>query len=89
MLILTRPVGTAFKIGGNVTVTVVEVRNRRASLAVMVRGSDPRVLAGCVGESLRVDDKSTVTVMNIRGRQVSVGVMAPRDVRILREELCG
>jgi carbon storage regulator CsrA len=31
----------------------------------------------------------TVTVVEIRGNQVRLGIEAPKDVRVLREELTG
>ena len=41
------------------------------------------------GESLRIGDDVTVTVTKIGRGQVGLAIDAPREIRILREELVG
>jgi carbon storage regulator len=46
------------------------------------------VLTRKQGESIIVDDLITVTVLEIKGNVVRLGIEAPRDVSIMRSELC-
>lgn len=39
-------------------------------------------------EQLKIGDDITVTILGVRGNQVRIGIDAPKDVLILREELC-
>ena len=45
------------------------------------------ILTRRIGETLQIGDDITVTVLDAKGTQVKVGVVAPKDVRVLREEL--
>ena len=45
------------------------------------------VLMRRLGESVRIGDDITLTVTSIRKDQVKIGFSAPREIRILREEL--
>jgi len=45
------------------------------------------VLTRKVGEQVRIGDGVTVRVLGVRGGQVSLGFIAPKDVRLLREEV--
>jgi carbon storage regulator len=47
------------------------------------------VLIRRLGETLKIGDSIAITVMDIRGGEVRIGIDAPREVRVLREELCG
>ena len=47
------------------------------------------VLVCRVGETLEIGDSVVVTMMEITGRQVRVGIDAPREVKVLREEIYG
>jgi len=38
-------------------------------------------------QAVKIGDDVTVTVLEIRGAQVRIGVSAPRDTRIVRQEL--
>jgi carbon storage regulator len=38
-------------------------------------------------QTVAIGSDITVTVLEIRGRQVRIGVNAPRDTRVLREEI--
>jgi carbon storage regulator len=38
-------------------------------------------------QAVTIGSDITVTVLEIRGRQVRIGVTAPRDTRVLREEI--
>lgn len=39
------------------------------------------------GESITIGDDIVVTVVEVSGSQVRVGISAPREVRVLREEI--
>jgi carbon storage regulator len=45
------------------------------------------VLSRKVGERLFIGDNVVITITEIRGDKVRIGVEAPRDVRVLRQEL--
>lgn len=45
------------------------------------------VLTRQPGESLLIGDNIVITVLEVRGDKVRIGIEAPRDVKILREEL--
>jgi carbon storage regulator len=40
-----------------------------------------------IGERIVIDDRIEVTVLRVRGGRVQLGVAAPRNVRVLREEV--
>jgi len=46
------------------------------------------VLTRRIGEAIRIGPDILVYVSDIRGSQTRIGVAAPRDVSVLREELC-
>ena len=39
------------------------------------------------GESLTIGDDVVVTVVGVTGNQIRLGITAPREVRVLREEV--
>lgn len=45
------------------------------------------VLSRRVGESIQIADNITVSVVEVKGGRVRLSVDAPKEVRILREEL--
>lgn len=45
------------------------------------------ILSRRPGESLAIGDDIVVTVVAVNGNQVRLGISAPRDVRVLREEI--
>ena len=45
------------------------------------------ILTRRIGETLHIGDDITVTVLDVKGTQVRVGVVAPKDVRVDREEV--
>jgi len=45
------------------------------------------VLTRRIGETITIGDDIRITVLEIRSGQVKVGLEAPRDRRIVREEL--
>jgi carbon storage regulator len=45
------------------------------------------ILSRRPGESLTIGDNITVTVVSINGNQIRLGVNAPREVRVLRDEI--
>lgn len=40
------------------------------------------------GQSFQIGDDIIVTVIEISGDKAKIGIDAPRDLRVLREELC-
>ena len=45
------------------------------------------ILSRRPGESLTIGDDVVVTVVGVSGNQVRLGITAPREVRVLREEV--
>jgi carbon storage regulator len=45
------------------------------------------ILSRRPGESLTIGDNITVTVVGISGNQIRLGINAPREVRVLRDEI--
>jgi carbon storage regulator len=45
------------------------------------------ILSRRPGESLTIGDNIVVTVVSINGNQIRLGIEAPRDVRVLRDEI--
>jgi len=45
------------------------------------------VLTRKANQRIQIGEKITVTVVEVRGRYVRIGIEAPREVRILRNEL--
>lgn len=46
------------------------------------------VLTRRIGEEIVIGDDIVVKVLEVQGRKVRLGLMAPRDVAVLRQELC-
>ena len=46
------------------------------------------ILSRRPGESLTIGDDVVVTVVGVTGNQIRLGITAPREVRVLREEVC-
>jgi carbon storage regulator len=45
------------------------------------------ILSRRPGESLTIGDEITITVVGVSGNQIRLGITAPREVRVLREEI--
>ena len=45
------------------------------------------ILSRRPGESLTIGDDVVVTVVAVSGNQIRLGITAPREVRVLREEI--
>ncbi len=45
------------------------------------------ILSRRLGESLTIGDDVVVTVGGVSGNQIRLGISAPREVRVLREEI--
>jgi len=45
------------------------------------------ILSRRIGESITIGDNIVVTVVGINGHQIRLGIAAPREVRVLREEI--
>lgn len=45
------------------------------------------VLGRQVGERIRIGDDVTIEIVRVQGRVVRVGITAPRELRIIREEI--
>lgn len=46
------------------------------------------ILSRRVGETIAIKDNIKLTILSVRGRQVRVGFTAPKEIVILRKELC-
>ena len=46
------------------------------------------ILTRRIGEKLLIGDDIEVSVSNIHGRQVRISIKAPKNIKILRQELC-
>jgi len=46
------------------------------------------VLSRKKGESIVIDGGVTITITEVKGNSVRIGIEAPREVSILRTELC-
>jgi len=45
------------------------------------------ILSRRPGESLTIGDDVVVTVVGVKGNQIRLGITAPREVRVLRDEV--
>lgn len=45
------------------------------------------VLTRRVGEVIKIGDDIEVAVLDARGKQVRLGITAPKDVKVLRQEI--
>jgi len=45
------------------------------------------ILSRRPGESITIGDNIVVTVVSITGNQIRLGISAPREVRVLRDEI--
>jgi carbon storage regulator len=45
------------------------------------------ILSRRPGESLTIGDNIVVTVVSVNGNQIRLGIDAPREVRVLRDEI--
>ncbi len=45
------------------------------------------ILSRRPGESITIGDDVVITVVSVNGNQIRLGITAPRDVRVLREEI--
>ena len=52
------------------------------------RGGGMLVLSRKPGEKILIGDNVTVTIVRIGPNTVRIGIEAPRDMNIVREELC-
>ena len=52
------------------------------------RGGGMLVLSRKPGEKILIGDNVTVTIVRISPNTVRIGIEAPRDMNIVREELC-
>jgi carbon storage regulator len=46
------------------------------------------ILTRRIGETVTIGQDITVTVLGLKGTQVRIEIVAPKDVTVLREELC-
>lgn len=65
----------------------VSLINNLSRLAIFKRRCKVLVLSRCVGERIVIGGNITLTVTKVNGRNVGIGIEAPREVRIVREEL--
>lgn len=45
------------------------------------------ILTRKIGEVIRIGDNIEISVVDVRGKQVRLGITAPKEVKVLREEL--
>jgi carbon storage regulator len=45
------------------------------------------ILTRYAGETIVIGEDITITVLGLTGNQIRIGIDAPRDVRVMREEL--
>jgi carbon storage regulator len=45
------------------------------------------ILTRHAGETIVIGEDITITVLGLNGNQVRIGIDAPREVRVMREEL--
>jgi carbon storage regulator len=46
------------------------------------------VITRRVGESLFIGNDIEVVVLAVKGNQIRIGIQAPKEIEVLREELC-
>lgn len=51
------------------------------------QGNEMLVLTRRVGEVIKIGDDITIEVLDARGKQVRLGITAPKEVKVLRQEL--
>lgn len=46
------------------------------------------ILTRKIGEAIRIGDDIQIFILNVNHLQVKIGIQAPKNIRVLREELC-
>jgi len=69
------------------TVETAQQQNRD-EFQFQERGGGMLVLSRKPGEKILIGDNVTVTIVRIGPNTVRIGIEAPRDMNIVREELC-
>jgi carbon storage regulator len=90
LLIISRNIGESLIIGNNLRITVMDIQSKCVQLGLEGLG-DKIILPVSIiklDERLKVENDLTIIVVQIRGKQVKIGIDSPRDIQILREELC-
>ena len=41
-----------------------------------------------IGQTITIEDVITITIVAVKGKQVQVAIEAPKELKILRGELC-
>lgn len=86
MLVLKRKKNTAIISTTGMRLEVVEIAHTKAFLAIKGPSSRFGLWLG-MGESIEVEGHIEVTICGIEMGAIKLGVNAPKDCRILREEL--
>ena len=79
---LTGEVGT-----GKTTLCRTLLLNRMPSNADVAVVLNPQLSDDDFGESIRIGDEIQIVVKEIRRNHVRIGIMAPREIKIYREEV--
>ncbi len=45
------------------------------------------ILTRGIGETVTIGHNVRVTILSVKGSQIRIGIEAPKDVRVLREEI--
>ena len=86
MLVISRKKNQTLIIGGNIFVTVIEVRGDVVDLEI--KSPKESVIASCKrNESRILGDNISVTVLDIRGDNVRLGIESPKDMPTHRKEV--
>jgi len=83
MLVLTRRQGESLRIGNDNKITVCIIYKTQIKLEI----NDSEVVAIKLQESISIGDGIKISVENISNSQVQIGIIAPKDVKIDREEV--
>ncbi len=98
MLVLSRKKGEIIDIGGLVRLTVVDVRGDNVRLGVTapkeirifrqeLLEENHAVDSPAASEQFEIGGLVRLTVVDVRGDNVRLGITAPKEIRILRQEL--
>ena len=88
MLILTRRPGQSILIG-DIRVTMMRIRGGEVVIAIQEpRSAEPTcIFSARPNQPVEVGATATVMVGRIRGDQIRLCIDAPKEIRVLREEL--
>ena len=83
MLVLTRRQGESLRIGDDNKITVCVIYKTQIKLEI----NDSEVVTIKLQEGISIGGGIKISVENISNSQVQIGIIAPKDVKIDREEV--